>query len=238
MSSSTRLPLGATTALDIGSGNGLLSSTSPPGASTAHPAISGSLCNFTRHHQRMEWTPPKPPLSTGTLMLRPFEHRDAPAVVKACTDERILRFTFMEEGTDDPQALEWIDRSNEWWPHGMPRFAITDATNDQVLGQIGIAVTAHHRSAEAYYWILAERRGQGVASAALGLVADWAFANGVERLYLLVHTDNEASNGLADRMGFAREGVLRAYEPFKGHRPDLVSWSLLPPDDRPWHQPS
>jgi len=184
----------------------------------------------------MEWTPPDPPMSTGSLVLRPFEHRDAGAVVEACRDDEILRFTFMQEGTDELGAVEWIDRSNEWWPHGMPRFAITDRTSNEVLGQIGIAVNAHHRSAEAYYWILVERRGHGVASAALGLVADWAFANGVERLYLLVHTGNDASNGLANRMGFAREGVLRSYEPFKGQRPDLVSWSLLPSDDRPWRQ--
>lgn len=58
----------------------------------------------------------------------------------------------------------------------MPRFAITDTTSDQVLGQIGIAVNAHYRSAEAYYWVLPEQRRRGVASAALGLVADWAFA--------------------------------------------------------------
>lgn len=37
---------------------------------------------------------------------------------------------------------------------------------------------------------------------------------------------------------FTREGVLRAYEPFKGQRPDVVWWSLLPADDRPRHQTS
>lgn len=186
----------------------------------------------------MEWTPPDPPLSTSTLVLRPFEHRDAPAVVKACSDAKIVQFTFMQEGTDEPEAVAWIDRSKEWWPHGMPRFAIVDATSDAVLGQIGIAVNAHHRSAEAYYWVLPEQRRRGVASTALGLVADWAFSNRVERLYLLVHLENEDSNGLADRMGFTREGVLRAYEPFKGQRPDLVSWSLLPSDERTWRRAS
>lgn len=70
-----------------------------------------------------------------------------------------------------------------------------DATSDAVLGQIGIAVNAHHRSAEAYYWVLPGQRRLGVAPAALGLVADWAFDNEVERLYLLVHVDNKDSNG-------------------------------------------
>ena len=186
----------------------------------------------------MEWTLPDPPLQAGNLVLRPFEHRDVAAVVAACTDEEIVRYTFMVEGTGESEAIEWIDRSNEWWPHGMPRFAIADTKDDRVVGHIGIAVNAHHRSAEAFYWVLAERRGQGIASTALALVSDWAFSKGVERLYLLIHTDNDASNGFADRMGFTREGVLRAYEPFKGQRPDLVSWSLLPSDDRPWHPAS
>ena len=53
----------------------------------------------------MEWTPPDPPLSTETLVWRPFEHRDVPAVVEACTDDKILRFTFMQEGTDESDAL-------------------------------------------------------------------------------------------------------------------------------------
>lgn len=183
----------------------------------------------------MEWTPPDPPLRTPAIVLRPFEHRDAPAVVRACADKEIVRFTFMVEGSGQPEAVEWIDRANEWWSHGVPRFAITDAADDQPFGQIGLAINAQHRSAEAYYWILPERRGHGAASAALALVAEWAFEKGVERLFLLVHTDNDASNGLANRMGFAREGVLRAYEPFKGQRPDLVSWSLLPSDER--HRP-
>jgi len=37
------------------------------------------------------------------------------------------------------------------------------------------------------------------------------------------------------KMGFVREGILRAYEPVKDQRPDLVSWSLLPNDQRLWH---
>jgi RimJ/RimL family protein N-acetyltransferase len=67
-------------------------------------------------------------------------------------------------------------------------------------------------------------------------VADWVFSKGVERLFLLVHPENGPSNRVAERCGFIREGVLRAYEPIKGRRPDLVSWSLLPQDPRPWHK--
>lgn len=184
----------------------------------------------------MNWTPPSPPLQTDGLVLRPFVVDDAGAVADACTDEAIIRFTFMEEGLTVDRARQWIERSNEWWEHGHPRFAVVAVDDGRLLGQVGIAVNDHHRSAEAYYWVAPRERGRGVASASLGLVADWAFDQGVERLFLLVHKDNDASNRLAARMGFVNEGVLRAYEPFKGRRPDLVSWSLLPQDERPWHR--
>ena len=97
-----------------------------------------------------------------------------------------------------------------------------------------VAVNERHRSAEAYYWVAPQGRGRGVAKTALGLLAEWAFESGLERLFLLIHLDNGTSNRLAERCGFTREGVLRAYEPFKGGRPDLVCWSLLPRGPRPW----
>ena len=184
----------------------------------------------------MPWSPPDPLLRTGRVGLRPFRVGDAADVAAACTDPDILRFTFMQEGLTELDAREWIERSNERWPHGQPRFAIADPGDDRVLGQVGMAANEHLRSAEAYYWVSPTARRRGIASRALGLVADWAFEEGVERLFLLIHPENTPSNRLAERLGFSREGVLWSYEPFKGHRPDLASWSLLPHDPRPWHR--
>jgi ribosomal-protein-alanine N-acetyltransferase len=167
-------------------------------------------------------------------VLRQFRVDDAIDVVSACTDADIVRFTFMQAGLTEADAVKWIERGNVWWPHGHPRFAIADSVNDRVLGQVGMAVNEHHRSAEAYYWVSPGARRHRNAWRALGLLADWAFDEGVERLFLLIHPGNEPSNRLAERLGFTREGILRSYEPFKGHRPDLVSWSLLPHDPRPW----
>ena len=35
----------------------------------------------------------------------------------------------------------------------------------------------------------------------IALLAEWAFASGLERLFLLIHLDNENSNRLAERCG-------------------------------------
>jgi RimJ/RimL family protein N-acetyltransferase len=166
-------------------------------------------------------------------VLRPFRVGDAAEVAAACDDPDILRFTFMQEGLTEADAQKWIEQANERWPRGQPKFAIADVADDRMLGQVGMAVNERHRSAEAYYWVSPRARRRRIASSALCLLTDWAFAEGVERLFLLIHPENEPSNRLAQRLGFIREGTLRSYEPFKGHRPDLVSWSLLPHDPRP-----
>jgi len=44
--------------------------------------------------------------------------------------------------------------------------------------------------------------------------------------------DNEASQRVAGRCGFLREGVLRSHRPFKGDRRDTVIFTLLPDELR------
>lgn len=179
--------------------------------------------------------PPDPPLTADDVALRPLRADDAGMVAEACCDPDITRFTFMEAGTTEEQAERWIEWGLERWSSGAARFAVIEQPSGAMVGMVGLAVSWRLVSAEAYYWLLPAARGRGIALRAVGLVCDWAFdVVGLERLFLLVHPENGPSNRLAERAGFAREGVLRAYEPFKGGRPDLASWSLLPADPRPW----
>ena len=178
----------------------------------------------------MLWTPPSRPLRADDILLRLFAPDDASAVVDACRDPAIDRFTFMDAGLTLAGARQWIDDANERWSRGVPRFAIVDATSDRLLGQVGLAAEERLQSAEAFYWVAEPERRRGVATSALHLVCGWAFENGIVRLFLLVHPENDASHHVAARCGFTREGTLRAYERFKEDRPDMVSWSLLPTD--------
>jgi RimJ/RimL family protein N-acetyltransferase len=72
-------------------------------------------------------------------------------------------------------------------------------------------------------------RGHGAATRAVRLLARWAFDDlGIARLELTCGPDNTASQRVAERCGFTREGVLRSHMPFKGGRRDTVMFSLLP----------
>ena len=53
---------------------------------------------------------------------------------------------------------------------------------------------------------------------------------GLGRVEILAATGNRASQRVAERAGFTREGVLRSYTDNKGERLDMIAYSLLPGD--------
>jgi RimJ/RimL family protein N-acetyltransferase len=78
----------------------------------------------------------------------------------------------------------------------------------------------------------APTRGRGVCTRALRLLAGWAFQElDLRRLELVTDPDNLASQRVAEKAGFRREGVLRAYLIDRdGSFRDAVMFSLLPGD--------
>ena len=68
-----------------------------------------------------------------------------------------------------------------------------------------------------------------MATLALELIARFAFTElGAARVQLRTEPDNVASQRVAEKAGFTREGVLRSLLEFKGRRRDAVMFSLLP----------
>ena len=76
----------------------------------------------------------------------------------------------------------------------------------------------------------AENRGRGITTRAVRLVCRFALDElGLERLELTTDAENYASQRVAEKVGFRREGVLRSHllHP-EGYRRDSVLLSLLP----------
>ena len=80
------------------------------------------------------------------------------------------------------------------------------------------------------YWTAPAERGRGVTARALRLACRWSFAHlELGRLELVTDPDNVASQRVAEKAGFTREGVLRAHVLHPdGRRRDSVMFSLLP----------
>ena len=75
------------------------------------------------------------------------------------------------------------------------------------------------REGEIGYAVGAAARGRGVATEAVGLLTRWGFDElGLERIVLLIDVANAASERIAERCGYTREGILRSAHVKEGLR--------------------
>jgi len=78
--------------------------------------------------------------------------------------------------------------------------------------------------------------GRGFVSEAVRLLVDYLFGVKKEhRIHLVIVVENAASRRIADKCGFTLEGTVRG--PFfnDGRNQDVLLYSLLRTDPRPWH---
>jgi RimJ/RimL family protein N-acetyltransferase len=81
------------------------------------------------------------------------------------------------------------------------------------------------------YVVAPAARGRGVATAMLRELTAWAFdVVGALRVVLIVDVANPASERVAERCGYTREGVMRSIQLKPGVRVDAGLWSRLPFD--------
>jgi RimJ/RimL family protein N-acetyltransferase len=175
---------------------------------------------------------PSPPLTDGEILLRPWEQRDVPAVTAACQDPEIPRWTVVPHHYTERHARDFISSTAGDISAGRElALAIVD-TGDRVLGALGMSnFDWLGMTGEIGYWMAPDARRRGVGARATRMLAEWAVRSlGLERVELLAHPDNEASQRLAERAGFTREGVMRKYRRRHGVREDLVMYSLLAED--------
>jgi RimJ/RimL family protein N-acetyltransferase len=170
---------------------------------------------------------PATTLTDGVISLRDWRDADLPAIVEICSDPEAGRFTRVPSPYTDRDARKFLDGGviEEM------KFAIVSANDeDEVLGSIGLRDAGENRG-EVGYLVAARARGRGVASAAVRLLAEWGLTQaGLARVQLFTRVDNPASQRTAERAGFQREGILRAYMLLKGERHDAILYGLIPED--------
>jgi RimJ/RimL family protein N-acetyltransferase len=176
-----------------------------------------------------------PSLTDGLVTLRPWCADDADALVRRIGDPDIAAFLdAVPQPYTRADADEWFAVSEEGWRAGTSAtFAIHVDGIEGAAGGIGVRFLSalDEGCAEVGYWVGAEARGRGVATAATRLALRWAFdaVPELERLQLRAAVENVPSNRVAEKAGFTREGVLRAqrFNARLGRRVDFVMWSLL-----------
>ena len=177
----------------------------------------------------MELHPPDPPLGDELVELRPWQGRDVPAIVAACNDPETARWTTVPSPYAEADARAWLERCKTAWSEGAAPLAVVERESGEVAAAITLWV--HGRIGELGYWAAPEFRGRGYVTRAVRLLSRWAFDEvELPRLQLGTFPGNTASERVAQKCGFTREGLLRAWLEQRGVRRDVTMWSLLPGD--------
>lgn len=112
--------------------------------------------------------------------------------------------------------------------------AVVEAATDRLVGSIALRLNSAPGGSEIGYWIAPAARGNGYAAEATRLLADWAFAHDLPRVWVMCDVRNLGSVRTALAGGFRFEGVARdaapRATPLTGPPHDLARFARLAGD--------
>lgn len=174
-------------------------------------------------------------LSDGRIHLTVPGPRDVDAITIACRDPQITAWTTVPDPYTTAHALCFVDEIvPKGWAAAAPNWAIRLSPGGSLLGVVGFL--HHERTApEIGYWIAPAARGRGLATAAVNLACDFAFAAdglATSRIEWRAFAGNRASAAVAQHVGFRFEGTLRRGTVHRGVPRDTWIAGLLSDDPR------
>lgn len=133
------------------------------------------------------------------------------------------------------ESMAWIASRPEEWEKGTAyEFAIKNSQNNSFIGGCGLNnINLIDKFANLGYWVRTSSSGQGIATMATILLAQFAFNElALNRVEIVVATNNKASIRVAEKAGALREGTLRNRITVRGNTYDAFMFSLIPEDIR------
>lgn len=165
------------------------------------------------------------------MLLRPWRATDVPQLVEACKDPEIPKWTAAPYPYTRSDAEAWVRGDPLPFEPCRDRvsFCVADAADsERLLGSMSVLRIEPGASGEIGYWTARWARGKGFTTRAVRVLARWAAAEfRLRRVELVIAVENTASNAVAERAGFTREGTLRMYRQARGVWRDHHMWSLL-----------
>ena len=166
------------------------------------------------------------------IRLEPFAEQHVDLLGPLLADPELQRFTRVPVPVPADFARTWLGGYEDGRRTGTKEaFAIVDGGGDLLGLCMAPRIDSDTATAELGYAVAPASRGKGVATEALRLLTEWAFAElELHRLELLISVDNVASKRVAERCGYVKEGVLRSHYLKPGVRVDTEIWSRLATD--------
>jgi ribosomal-protein-alanine N-acetyltransferase len=149
------------------------------------------------------------------LMLSPWEPAGAPALLALYSNPAVQNWHgYKIDSLEEGRAVigRWAER---WAAETSAHWKVTRGISGELVGRVGLlSISLWNGQAECLYSTMPAARGQGIAPTALAALCGWAFGTaGLHRIELRHSTANPASCRVADKSGFAAEGIQRSAEP-------------------------
>lgn len=157
----------------------------------------------------ISWPISEPVLVDKALMLRPWHLDDVDSVYEICQDPAIQEFTTVPVPYTREIADLWVRTSPQKYLE-REKISLAGVRN----GELVLSVSLHNihefdHVGEIGYWVSPSARGEGLASHAVEMLTEFAFAIGFRRLTAITLPENQASQKSLLNAGFELETVLR-----------------------------
>ena len=171
------------------------------------------------------------------------------------TERLILRrFTRRDSATLNDAIRVSLPDLNEWLPWARTNYQSGDATAfirdslqawkeerawdytirfksepDRHVGNLSMwTVSKLGKSAEIGYWVRSDETSKGICTEAAEAILGEAFGTlKYHKVIMRIAVGNDASNRVAEKLGFTKEGILREELLIRGNWVDHSLWSLL-----------
>jgi len=176
--------------------------------------------------------------TNGILTLRPYQITDIEPcfnAIRESINELLPWMWWCHSAYSTKDTQIWIESLPDTCQNATEcSFAIIDSEDGSFLGSCGLSnINRTDRCANLGYWVRTSRSRQGVAPAAALGIARFAFKEvELNRVEIVIATENKASIRVAEKIGALREGLLRKRIVVRDTVYDAFMFSLLADDVR------
>ena len=169
------------------------------------------------------------------IVLRPVRERDLDVLYDAHIDVK-TRGQYFPLGVLSEPAFRRAFSEHGLWQRDEGTLLMIDQ-HDEIVGHIEFFMPISYWDAFelSYELYKPQLAGRGYATEAVQLLVDYLFANKKRhRIQLVIVPENAASRRIAEKCGFVLEGTARGAFFNDGRNQDVLIYSLLRTDPRPW----
>ena len=151
-------------------------------------------------------------LISGTITLKPFEIKDAPAHLAG---EDLEQQKWLSGGKSTLENVEkWIAKNQEFWKNDGPVFNFAVWFGGKLIGMVEANIDAQKveglqpGQANISYGIYLDYRGKGLVVVAVNLLLDFLKQKGIKQASIRVNPENVASLKIPIKCGFKEAGEM------------------------------